>query len=186
MKGHSVSQSATMSNQFCPYCGAFVQATEASCPYCRKALSVSPSVSETTRSSFGIDPDLIRRKQNLILWLFIITFVWSAVIVPLAFTALRIAREEVPEATMRDVRFNRIEVQSKTYQTLVIVLKISKICSNFFFGYCCVIWFQYIRSMGYSRWGAAGHLLLLFIPLVNLIVFLVMIHKGRVLIRLAE
>ena len=172
-----------MSNQFCPYCGAFVQVTETSCPYCRKALSTSPSVSETTHLSFGVDPDTIRRKQNLILWLFIITLVWCAVIIPLAFTALRIAQEEVPEVTMRDIRLNRIEVQSKTYQTLVVVLQISKTCSSIFFVYCCVVWFQYIRSMGYSRWGAVGHLLLLIlIPLVNLVVFLVMIHKGRVLI----
>ena len=173
-----------MSNQFCPYCGAFVQTTETSCPYCQKALSATtPATSETTHSSFSIDPNTIRRKQNLILWLFIITLVWGAVIIPLAFTALRIAQEEIPEATIRDIRFNRIEVQSKTYQMLVIVLQISKTCSNIFFIYCCVVWFQYIRSMGYSRWGAAGHLLLLiFVPLVNLIVFLVMIHKGRVLI----
>ena len=182
VKGRLVSRSPTMFDQFCPYCGASVQATDTSCPYCRKALSTSPPASKTTQSSFGIDPDTIRRKQNLFLWLMLIVFVWGGINITIASIALDIAREENPEAVFRDIRFNRIEIQSKKYQTLQTILQISVLLGNFLQVYMFGIWFQYIRSMGYSRLGAIGHLLLLFVPLVNLIVFFVMLRKGRVLI----
>ncbi|MCL2743379.1 MAG: zinc ribbon domain-containing protein [Planctomycetaceae bacterium] len=169
-----------MSNQFCPQCGVAVQAAETFCPFCQKAL---PSfASEVSQPSLGIDTDAIRRKQKTILWLFLIGLLWGAVILPTAFVTLQIAREEIPDASIRDVRFNRIEVQSKTYQTLVMILQTSQFCSRIFFGYYLFVWFKYVRAMGYSRLASTGHILIQFILLVNMIVFLVMIHKGRVLI----
>ena len=169
-----------MSNQFCPHCGASVSEIETSCPYCQKNLS--PLVSETYQQSFDIDPNAIQRKQNLFLWLFLAALVWGGCNIAIAYTALGIAKEEVPEATLRDIRFDRIEIQSSQYHTLQTVLRISKSLSGFLTIYMCIVWFQYVQTMGYSRWGAFGHLLLLLIPLVNLIVFLVMLRKGRVLI----
>ena len=104
--------------------------------------------------------------------------------IAIAFTALRIAQEEMPEATIRDIRFNQIEIQSNKYQTLQIALQTSNFFGRLFGCYAFFVWFQYIRTMGYSRLASVGHvLLLIFIPLVNLIVFLFMLHKERKLIR---
>jgi hypothetical protein len=162
-----------MSDHVCPQCGAFLQETETVCPYCRK---------EQSQTSADIYADEIRRQQNLILWLFFIWLVWAAVALSLFFTAFRIAQAEIPEVTARDMRFNQIEIQSKTYHTLMIVLRISRTCSSIFTVYCFAVWFRYVRTLGYSRLASIGHLLLVFVPLINLIVFLVMLHKGRVLI----
>ena len=166
-----------MSDQFCPLCGAFVPAAEDSCAFCQKEVS-----SMTAPRPYTIDPSAIRHKQNLFLWLLLISIMWGGVNIAIAFTALQIAQEEKEDATIRDIRFNRIEIQSSKYQTLQTVLQTSTFCSRLFNFYFLAVWFQYIRTMGYSRWASFGHILLLFIPLVNLIVFFVMLYKGRKLI----
>ena len=143
---------------------------------------MSSLVAKMPQPSVDIDPNAIRRKQNLFLWLFLAGLVWGGCNIAIAFTALGIAKEEIPDAIFRDIRFNRIDVQAEQYHTLQTVLGISKLLIDVLTIYLLVLWFQYIRTMGYSRLGAIGHLLLLFVPLVNLIVFLVMLRKGRVLI----
>lgn len=164
----------------CPHCGASLSTNETTCPFCRKGLTTSAP--ETIQDVSDISPEAIQHKQTLILRLVLVALLWGAIIVPIAFAAVNIAKEEMPTVTGRDVRFNRIEIQSPKYKTLQVILQTSAVLKRIFGCFCFVVWFQYLRTMGYSRWASAGHILLMFIPLVNLIVFLVMIHKGRVLI----
>ncbi len=130
----------------------------------------------------SVDAQAIQRKQNHILWLAFIGIVWGAVIIPVAFAALRKAQEEIPEATIRDVRFDRIVIESPEYKALQVVLLTSYPLSRLFSYYCLFVWFQYVRLLGYSRGASVGHVVLLLLPLVNLIMFLVMLQKGRRLV----
>jgi hypothetical protein len=119
-----------MSDQFCQKCGAFIPAEETSCPYCRQELP--STVSEIQKTASDIDLYAIRYKQNLFLWLMLVAFAWGGVNIWIASTALEIAREEMPEATFRNIRFNQIEIQSEKYRTLQTVLQTSASFSRIF------------------------------------------------------
>ena len=79
---------------------------------------------ETTYEFQAMDESIrnIRRAKNLFYLLFILCLVYGGIHIYLAESALYEAQLERPEMTLRDVRFDRVEIESEKYHTLQTIL----------------------------------------------------------------
>ncbi|MDR2172550.1 MAG: hypothetical protein LBP59_20615 [Planctomycetaceae bacterium] len=123
---------------------------------------------------------LIKKKRRQFLWLILACFVVGGINITLLFISLDIARRERPETTVREVRFQLVEIQSQEYQSYRAVLSAFDLFGKLFLTPAIwFVYFQYLHSLGYSKKRSLCYLLAtLFLPIINLILLLYFIHLG--------
>jgi hypothetical protein len=122
----------------------------------------------------------IQRKRNQLCWLLLACVLVGVIAITFAFIALEYAKTEKADATIRDVRFNLIEIQSPQYHFWRIL---AMVCSTsgktLLTPITLIVYFQYLRSLGYSSRRSILYLIVtLILPIINLFILLYFLRLG--------
>lgn len=163
----------------CPKCSAAVSADDRVCPFCGKMFDEPVAVDLP-----DVDGDLIRRKRNLFCWLFLACLLIGGINIFLAFQALKIGWEEVPELTFRDVRFERVEIESPKYRQIRNVMSFLNIGGEILGIVLLYVYVQWLWAMDYSNTKTLLITLgTIFLPIVNMVILLSVFRHANILIR---
>jgi hypothetical protein len=130
--------------------------------------------------TLNLDLSQIQRKRNQFSWLFLACLLIGGIAITFAFIALEYAKTEKADATIREVRFNRIEIQSPQYHFWRILAFVCSTSGKILLTpITLIVYFQYLRSLGYSfRRSVLYFLITLFLPVINLFIILYFLRLG--------
>jgi hypothetical protein len=117
--------------------------------------------------TLNLDLLQIQRKRNQFCWLLLASILIGTIAITFACVALEYAKKEKADISIRDIRFNRVEIQSPQYHFCRIGAIVCRTSGMLLIPLTFVALFQYLRSLRYSYRRSILFLLIL-LPIINL------------------
>ncbi|MDR2115139.1 MAG: hypothetical protein LBP87_02035 [Planctomycetaceae bacterium] len=100
--------------------------------------------------TLNLDVSQIQRKRNQFCWLLLACLLLGFINITLPFIAFEYAKKEKADITLREVRFNLVEIQSPQYHFWQFWATACSTSGKLLLIPYTIFWFQYFRSSGYS------------------------------------